>query len=56
MIPCVPKTRVSFVVRSEREEERRRENEKEGKKGKRKRRMFVRMFVCERDRKIRRFG
>lgn len=48
MTPCVPKTRVSFVVRPKREGER--ENEKEGKKGKRKRRMFVCTYVRVRER------
>lgn len=43
MIPCVPKTRVSSVVRLERE----REKEK---KRKEKRRMFVRMYARARDR------
>lgn len=46
--PCVPKTCVSFVVRSEREK---RAEEREGKR--RKRRMFVRTFAREKDRKIR---
>lgn len=48
MTPCVPKTRVSFVVRPKREGERTRKKEK---KGKRKRRMFVRTYVRVRERR-----
>lgn len=52
MIPCVPKTRVSSVVRLERE------REGEGKKKGRKRDVCLSVctLVCEIDRKIRRFG
>lgn len=51
MIPCVPKTRVSSVVRLEREREK---GEKKGRK--RDVCLSVCMLVCEIDRKIRRFG
>lgn len=46
MTPCVPKTCVSFVVRSEGEEE---EEEREG--DERKRRVFVRTYVRARERR-----
>lgn len=52
MTPCVPKTRVSFVVRPKREGERTRKKEKRG----RERETYVCLYVCSCARKTGKYG